>query len=392
MNSKIGASFGLAMLMAAGALATMYALGTVLAKDVRADHVTPGAAHLVSMTPSSLDVNAKSALTVTLGVSGAGLSAGSGTVSVTFPDGVLIPPLEKTGIAIGSDVAGNGVFALFPLTSDPTIHGQTVSLTIPAAKPGGGAITGNDRFLANDQIQVLFNQQAGLVNPARSGSAGSISAGTAGKVSTSVQTSGGNISKALSFIRTISLGGRTTQAEGGAVTVTVGGFDPGLTVSLSGAVSGFSILGDDGQAVISGTMLGADDTVTATDTSGGAATSGIISVSPSLSVTGTPQEPKPTVTPSEAEVGAVRDAQAPETTAPETLFADVISNNGNLVRVWRFDNPTQVWSFYDPRPEFEAVNTLATSGAGDIVWLNVTAEQAFQGGTLFPGWNVVSLD
>ena len=56
MNSKIGASFGLAMLMAAGALATMYALGTVLAKDVRADHVTPGAAHLVSMTPSSLDV------------------------------------------------------------------------------------------------------------------------------------------------------------------------------------------------------------------------------------------------------------------------------------------------------------------------------------------------
>lgn len=86
MNSKIGASFGLAMLMAAGALATMYALGTVLAKDVRADHVTPGAAHLVSMTPSSLDVNAKSAWTVTLGVSGAGLSAGSGTVSVTFPD------------------------------------------------------------------------------------------------------------------------------------------------------------------------------------------------------------------------------------------------------------------------------------------------------------------
>ena len=73
--------------------------------------------------------------------------------------------------------------------------------------------------------------------------------------------------------------------------MTVGGFDPGLTVSLSGAVSGFSIVGDDGQAVISGTMLGADDTVTATDTSGGAATSGIISVSPSLSVTGTPKSP-----------------------------------------------------------------------------------------------------
>ena len=77
MNSKIRTSFVLALLMAIGALATMFALGTFAAKEARADHVTPGAAHLVSMTPSSFSVNAKSAWTVTLGVSGAGLSAGS---------------------------------------------------------------------------------------------------------------------------------------------------------------------------------------------------------------------------------------------------------------------------------------------------------------------------
>ncbi len=264
MNAKIGTSLGLAMVMAIGALATMFALGTVLAKEVRADHVTPGAAHLVSMTPSSLSVNAKTAWTVTLGVSGAGLSAGSGTVSVTFPDGVVIPPLERAGISLGSDVAGNGVFALFPLTLDPTIHGQTVSLTIPATKPGGGAIAGSDRFLGGDQIRVFFNVQAGLANPAQSGSAGSIAAGTAGQVSTSVQTANGNIPAPLSFTRTISLGGSTSQSEGGGVAVTVGGFTPGLTVSLSGAVSGFDLVGDDGQAVISGTMTGTGGTVTAT--------------------------------------------------------------------------------------------------------------------------------
>ena len=75
-----------------------------------------------------------------------------------------------------------------------------------------------------------------------------------------------------------------------------------------------------------------------------------------------------------------------------TIFADVISNDDNLVRVWRFSNADQSWSFYDPRPAFAAANTLAKTGAGDIVWVNVTAEQTFQSGTLFPGWNLISLD
>ena len=64
-----------AMIMAIGALVTMFALGMFWAKGARADHVTTNAAHLVSMTPSSLSVNAKSAWTVTLGISGAGLTA-----------------------------------------------------------------------------------------------------------------------------------------------------------------------------------------------------------------------------------------------------------------------------------------------------------------------------
>jgi hypothetical protein len=76
----------------------------------------------------------------------------------------------------------------------------------------------------------------------------------------------------------------------------------------------------------------------------------------------------------------------------EVVFADVISNDDNLVRVWRFSNADQSWNFYDPRPAFAEANTLAKTGAGDIVWVNVTAEQTFQGSTLFPGWNLISLD
>ncbi len=156
--------------------------------------------------------------------------------------------------------------------------------------------------------------------------------------------------------------------------MTVGGFNPGLTVNLSGAVSGSAIVGDDSKAVISGTMRGTGGTVTATDTSGGTATSGTISVSASLFVTETAKAP------------------AAAATDPKTIFADVIANDDNLVRVWRFDNATQRWEFYDPRPAFEAANNLTAAGAGDIVWVNVNAEQAFQGGTLFPGWNLISLN
>ena len=88
---------------------------------------------------------------------------------------------------------------------------------------------------------------------------------------------------------------------------------------------------------------------------------------------------------------AAKAVPAAATDATETIFADVIANGDNLVRVWRFSNADQSWAFYDPRPAFITANTLTKSGAGDIVWVNVITEQEFQGGTLFPGWNLISL-
>jgi hypothetical protein len=82
----------------------------------------------------------------------------------------------------------------------------------------------------------------------------------------------------------------------------------------------------------------------------------------------------------------------PTTNATETVFADVIANNDNLVRVWKFTNADQSWSFYDPRAAFAAANTYVDASSGDIVWVNVTAQEDFQGQTLFAGWNLITLD
>ena len=94
---------------------------------------------------------------------------------------------------------------------------------------------------------------------------------------------------------------------------------------------------------------------------------------------------------SSIEVVSTIAAVASASTATADVFADSIAAD-NLVRVWKFDNSDQSWSFYDPRDAFADANTLANTVTGDIVWVNVTAEETFQGGTLFPGWNLISLD
>jgi len=90
-------------------------------------------------------------------------------------------------------------------------------------------------------------------------------------------------------------------------------------------------------------------------------------------------------------VVATTAAVAAVSTATEDVFADTIAAD-NLVRVWKFANADQSWSFYDPREAFAAANTLSNTASGDIVWVNVTAEESFQSGTLYPGWNLISLD
>ncbi|MCH7843545.1 MAG: hypothetical protein IID01_12360 [Chloroflexi bacterium] len=292
MNTKIGTTFGLALLMAIAVIATMFALGMFSTTEVRAEDVS-GSVHVVDMKPSSSSVNAKAAWDVTFGVSGSGaLIKGSGTITITFPKGVILPAtIDKSRISVAgggtADVA-TATFLLDPLTSDPTVSGQTVTITVPAQSASGDtpAEIGDDEV-----VKVFFSQLAGLVNPAKSGKAGSTgSANDAGKISTSSQTTAGKIPIAKTFNPTVSID-KVSAAEGDTIIVKVGGFTAGLKVTLSGAVKGSATVGSDGRAEIAATMKSTTGlVVTATDTNTTPvtkSTTATITLKPTLTATAT---------------------------------------------------------------------------------------------------------
>ena len=66
----------------------------------------------------------------------------------------------------------------------------------------------------------------------------------------------------------------------------------------------------------------------------------------------------------------------PTTAGTATALPGALSEVGdNLVRVFHFNNSTKVWTFYDPRPEFEGLNTLTELANGQPYWILVSAAQ-----------------
>ena len=52
---------------------------------------------------------------------------------------------------------------------------------------------------------------------------------------------------------------------------------------------------------------------------------------------------------------------------------DAVADLGdNLVRVFHFNTDNKEWSFFDPRPEFEGLNTLTELAAGQPYWILVS--------------------
>ena len=72
------------------------------------------------------------------------------------------------------------------------------------------------------------------------------------------------------------------------------------------------------------------------------------------------------------------------------VFSNLISD-GSLVAVWMYHNQTRSWSVFDPRPEAAPVNDLIEVARKDILWVEVSRESAFQGQTLYEGWNLITL-
>jgi hypothetical protein len=89
----------------------------------------------------------------------------------------------------------------------------------------------------------------------------------------------------------------------------------------------------------------------------------------------------------EAAAPAAGAGSAEQTTAD--AFDAVISNDNNLISVFRFDNATQAWSSFDPDPDFASFNDLNTVSGQDIVWVRVHNAQDFNGTPLVVGWNQI---
>ncbi len=82
------------------------------------------------------------------------------------------------------------------------------------------------------------------------------------------------------------------------------------------------------------------------------------------------------------------------TTTKDQLGLTLEPSN-SLVRVFQFNNQTKQWTFFDPRLEFESVNTLRSTKPGDPMWINVSqsATVQFDGDQapipLVEGWNLI---
>ena len=74
----------------------------------------------------------------------------------------------------------------------------------------------------------------------------------------------------------------------------------------------------------------------------------------------------------------------------DEVFNDLIAAN-QLVVVWRYDNATSTWASYDPTAPAE-LNDLTLVSTNDIVWVEVTENVMFQGGQLYAGWNLITLE
>ena len=77
---------------------------------------------------------------------------------------------------------------------------------------------------------------------------------------------------------------------------------------------------------------------------------------------------------------------------PGQVFKYLI-RSGVLSAVWHYDNATQSWSLFDSslNGEMAQLNDLTYVSSSDIVWVNMSEPQFFQGSSLIAGWNLISL-
>jgi hypothetical protein len=306
-------------------------------------------------------------------------SSGNFTTSFLIPENAITRTAGSHKILVTDDGGITGeVFV--------TVPGRTLTLSDSESKRGSEITVTGTGFTAKETVNLTYT--TGTDSPVALGSSTADAFGAITKVVTIPNSPAIPSSNTLKGAVT-NKGSKTATHEipASSITTDVEEQSTGESVTITGV--GFPAF----VSVSALTIGGIDARPTpapSTDVDGGFASTvmvpGLVAGNHPVSVTAGSVTGSTSikVVATTAEVVAV-------STATADVFADSIGAD-NLVRVWKFSNADQSWSFYDPREAFADANTLANTVSGDIVWVNVTAEESFQSGTLYPGWNLISLD
>jgi len=221
MNTKIGQSFGLALLMAIAVIGTMFALGMFSIKPASA--VMPATGISVVVTPA----NARDIGQYTILVTGASNTIDvGGTITVTFGSKFTVPSsIAASDVKLKTNViSGNSGTANQLVSSGGiTISGRAVTITVPDMDTAS-TTNGDNGISSGDgaSFTVTFLQAAGIQNPNQSQDANGT--GTGGlTVKTSADTTAVAAYTMTAITKKVTYS-PTSGARGTVVTVSGRGF------------------------------------------------------------------------------------------------------------------------------------------------------------------------
>ena len=342
---------------------------SALALDVSPSSVVPG--QQVTITGSGFaDSTVVSSITIggkTVTVPGDATSTSSGKVAVT----VSVP------VDVGTDNK-KVMLTVGPRTGEGTITVAKPSITLnPTESVPGSVISVNGSgFDSSGRFEVMYGTGVEAVGQADSGGEFSIRL--------TVPSNAG-----IDAENTIKVQSRTEN--GGDISATAKHMTPGSAIMLPDQAQVGTL------ATISGTNFAVFSTLTVkigthtvtpspapeTDKNGAFETMARVPRIPAGSHTVTVTD---SVGNSVTETFTV--ILTPVVNTPEEVFGVL---GDALVSVWSLNNATKEWSAYFPGAP-EGVSDLTGVSSRDIVWINVNADVAFQGGMLTTGWNLISLE
>jgi len=258
MNTRVGTSFGLILMLAIGVIAAMLALGTFSAPKAHA--VVEGVG--VTVSPDTARSIGQYTITVSANTD---LDVGQ-RIFVSFNSSTTVPSsIDVANVKIKATVVtGGGTASELRSAGAVTVSGNEIRITVPDMDSGTGTgSVGDDGIGAGALVTITFLQAAGIQNPNDStpATAYTVSVWTDSET-TSVPSSAYTIAAAVSL-------SATTGSVGDVITVTGVGHDANCTTCsiFLGTTSGTNI----GSGAIDANGAFSGSVTVSADTSGGGA-------------------------------------------------------------------------------------------------------------------------